>query len=72
MAFAIASAHLLERDPAGAIPALERVVTLEPSSYDGWLRLALARHLTGDREGSRRALGVARGLPGARDGRAEM
>ena len=67
--FALGNARLLEGRPREAAGAFERTVALDPAFYDGWLRLALARHGLGDASGRDAALARAASLPEAGDGR---
>jgi len=48
-----------------AVAAFERAVAAKPQSLRGWLNLAQARALSGDRSGAREAAAKARALAGA-------
>ena len=50
--------------------AFEDWVRVEPTLYDGWLRLATACHLMGDAGARDAALAKAQALPESADGRA--
>ena len=67
--YALGNASLLEGRAIEAAGAFERTVALDPAYYDGWLRLALARHGLGDGPGRDAALARAAALPEAGDGR---
>jgi tetratricopeptide (TPR) repeat protein len=69
--FALGTVQLRQRRAPQARLALERTVELAPAFYEGWLRLAVARAVTGDLAGAAGAIDRAGALPEASDGRAE-
>ena len=71
LAFTLGMVQLKLYRPLEARRALEKAIELAPEFYDGWIRLATACLLSGDRTGCERALDRAATLPGARDGRVE-
>jgi predicted Zn-dependent protease len=68
--FALGLAHGSRGEFAAARDALARAVAIDPTFYEGWLRLAQASHLAGDAGTRERALARADALPESRDGRA--
>jgi predicted Zn-dependent protease len=70
LAFALGMARASLGRFAEARDAFAHAVAIDPTLYDGWLRLAQAAHLAGDIATHERALAAAAALPEARDGRA--
>jgi tetratricopeptide (TPR) repeat protein len=60
------------RDPKSALAAAARLVELEPSHREGWLRLARAQRAAGDESSAERAYERAIHLNGSKDVLAEL
>lgn len=68
--YALGAAYAMQNQLPPAREAFANAVRIEPSLYDGWLKLATACHLLGDTAGRDAALARARALPESADGRA--